>query len=150
MRLTDTQALMFLGLMVAGSFVDLPLARGEMSLSVNVGGALVPLGLAIYLLTGPTRARERVRAIVAAIATATAIRVIGSFSTFDPPQTNIIDPLWLSALVGGVMGYLGGRSRRAAFIAGTLGVVLSDVAHAIQAAASGASERRLDRRRGGL
>ncbi|MFS8572850.1 MAG: hypothetical protein LOD85_07475, partial [Clostridia bacterium] len=42
MRLTDGQALLFLGLMVAGSFLDLPLVGGRSSLSVNVGGALVP------------------------------------------------------------------------------------------------------------
>lgn len=137
MRLTDTQALVFLGLMVAGSFVDLPLTRGEVSLSVNVGGALVPLGLAIYLLTRADSSKERLRAIAAAAATAFAIRLIGSFSTFDPPQTNIIDPLWLTALVGGVLGYLAGRSRRAAFIAGTLGVVLSDLVHAIQVTLGG-------------
>lgn len=137
MRLTDTQALAFLGLMVAGSFVDLPLARGEVSLSVNVGGALVPLGLAIYLLIRADTTRERVRAILAAVATAIAIRVIGSLSSFDPPANNLIDPLWLAALVGGVMGYLAGRSRRAAFIAGSAGVVLADVSHAIQVAAQG-------------
>lgn len=137
MRLTDAQALAFLGLMVVGSFIDLPLLRGRVSLSINVGGALVPLALALYLLSRAGTAAERVRAIVAAVATAIVIRVVGSLSTFDPPQTNIIDPLWLSALVGGVMGYLAGRSRRAAFIAGTMGVVLSDVAHAVQSYAQG-------------
>ena len=127
MRLTDTQALIFLGLMVAGSFVDLPLVRGEVNLSVNVGGALVPLALAIYLLTRADTTRERVRAVLAAVATAIAIRIIGSLGSFDPPANNLMDPLWLTAIVGGAMGYLAGRSRRAAFIAGSSGVVLADV-----------------------
>lgn len=138
MRLTDTQALLFLALMIAGSFLDLPLVRGgETTLSVNVGGALVPAGLAIYLLNRAGTSKERWRAVLAAVGTAVAIRLIGSLSTFDPPRTNIIDPLWLSALVGGALGYLAGRSRRAAFVAGTMGVVLADVAHAIRALASG-------------
>ena len=137
MRLSDAQALAFLGLMVVGSFIDLPLSRGRTSLSINVGGALVPVALSIYLLTRADTAKERVRAVVAAAATAIVIRVIGSFTTFDPPQTNLIDPLWLSALVGGVLGYLAGRSRRAAFVAGTLGVVLADVAYAVQAFVQG-------------
>lgn len=137
MRLSDAQALAFLGLMVIGSFIDLPLVRGRVSVSVNAGGALVPLALAIYLLSRADSTGERVRAVVAAAATALAIRALGSLTTFDPPQTNLIDPLWLSALVGGVMGYLAGRSRRASFIAGTLGVVLADVAHAVQAAVQG-------------
>lgn len=137
MRLTDSQALLFLALMVVGSFVDLPLLRGETSLSVNVGGALVPLGLTFYLLSRADTSRERWRAVAAAVGTALAIRLIGSVSSFDPPQTNIIDPLWLSGIVGGVLGYLAGRSRRASFVAGTLGVVLADVAYAVQAAATG-------------
>lgn len=137
MRLTDTQALIFLGLMVAGSFVDLPLLHGEVNLSVNVGGALVPLALAIYLLTRADTTRERVRAVLAAVATAIAIRIIGSLGSFDPPANNLMDPLWLTAIVGGAMGYLAGRSRRAAFIAGSSGVVLADISHAVQVAVQG-------------
>lgn len=137
MRLTDTQALVFLGLMVAGSFIDIPLAGGERPVSLNVGGALVPLGLAIYLLSKAGTSRERVRGVLAAVATALAIRVISGVTDFEPPRVSVIDPLWLYALIGGVMGYLAGRSRRSAFIAGTLGVILADVVHWIQAAGAG-------------
>jgi len=137
MRLTDGQALLFLGLMVAGSFLDLPLVGGRSSLSVNVGGALVPLAVAAYLIARADTTRERVRAVVAAAATAAVIHAVGSLASFDPPRTNVIDPVWLFALVGGVMGYLAGRSRRAAFVAGTLGVVLADVVHAVQVFAQG-------------
>ena len=50
MRLTDSQALLFIGLMIGGSFIDIPLYQGTVEISVNVGGALVPLALCIYLL----------------------------------------------------------------------------------------------------
>ena len=35
--------------------------------------------------------------------------------------------------MAGIVGYLAGRSRRAAFIAGVLGILLTDVVHAVRA-----------------
>jgi len=132
MRLTDSQALLFLGLMVAGSFVNVPLVRGSTSLSVNVGGAIVPAALAIYLLAKAGTTKERVRGVLAAVATAAAIWIISSVTDFEPPRTNFIDPIWLFSIVGGVAGYIAGRSRRSAFIAGTMGVILADLMHTAQ------------------
>ena len=37
MRLTDRQALLLIGLMLLGSFVDIPLLRNTVDLSINVG-----------------------------------------------------------------------------------------------------------------
>jgi len=73
MRLTDSQALLFIGLMIGGSFIDIPLYRGVAEVSINVGGAIVPLGLAIYLLIRADTARERVRGIAASLVTAAVI-----------------------------------------------------------------------------
>lgn len=137
MRLTDSQALLFLGLMVAGSFVDIPLLRGNASLSINVGGALVPAGLAIYLLVKAGTTQERVRGVLAAVATAAAIWIISAVTDFEPPRSDFIDPVWLFSIVGGTAGYLAGRSRRSAFIAGTVGVILADLAHTTQVLARG-------------
>ncbi|NLL49014.1 MAG: DUF1614 domain-containing protein, partial [Firmicutes bacterium] len=50
MRLTDTQALIFIALMIGGSFVTIPLHQGRTSVSLNLGGAVVPLALVVYLL----------------------------------------------------------------------------------------------------
>lgn len=141
MRLTDTQALAFLGLMVAGSFVTIPLAENERAatVSVNVGGALIPLALAIYLLAKAGTRAEVVRALASAVATAAAIFVVGMY-VGAPPHTSRelwIDPVWLYSLLGGVIAYAAGRSRRAAFVAGTLGVLLADVAHLARVAAGG-------------
>lgn len=140
MRLTDTQALAFLGLMVAGSFVTIPLAaRGEVRVDVNVGGALIPLALAGYLLAKAGTRTEVLRALASAAATAAAIVVAGMYLG-APPHTGRemwIDPVWLYSLLGGVVAYIAGRSRRAAFVAGTLGVLLADVVHLARASASG-------------
>ncbi|MGI6149850.1 MAG: DUF1614 domain-containing protein [Firmicutes bacterium] len=133
MRLTDTQALLFIGLMVAGSFITVPILSGRTNIGLNVGGTLVPLGIVIYLLVTADSAYERVRASIAAVVTAAIIFGIAQYTDFDPSSGAIIDPLWLFSIVAGIVGYLAGRSRRAAFIAGVLGILLTDVVHAVRA-----------------
>lgn len=126
MRLTDTQALIVLGLIFVGSFVDIPLSRGRTSITVNVGGVLVPTALAIYLLARAGTAMERTRAIIGALVTAGIVWGISQITDFGPHGGTpmMLDPLWLFALVGGIVAYVLGRSRRAAFVAGVLGIVL--------------------------
>jgi uncharacterized membrane protein len=133
MRITDTQALLFIGLMVAGSFITVPSLSGRTNIGLNVGGTLVPLGIVIYLLVTADSAYERVRASIAAVVTAAIIFGIAQYTDFDPSSGAIIDPLWLFSIVAGIVGYLAGRSRRAAFIAGVLGILLTDVVHAVRA-----------------
>lgn len=125
MRLTDTQAILILGLMVAGSFINVPLFGAS---QVNVGGALVPLGLVIYLLSRAGTTRERWRAIIAAIVTGVAVTLVTSLFGAAPHGGSrmIIDPLWLSGITAGIIGYLSGRSRRASFVAGIGGLLLAD------------------------
>ncbi len=127
MRLTDKQALLFIGLMIVGSLVDIPILRNTVDLSINVGGALVPLALAIFLLVRADEPREKVRAVVAALVTAGVVWGLSQVSDFEPPDRDIIDPIWLFSIVAGVVGYLAGRSRRGAFIAGTMGILLADI-----------------------
>src|SRR5690554_4278777 len=69
MRLTDTQALIVIALMIAGSFITIPLRTGRTSVSLNLGGGVVPVALVIYLLVKADTAKERIRAIVAALIT---------------------------------------------------------------------------------
>lgn len=133
MRLSDTQALVFIGLMVAGSFITVPLLSGRTSISLNIGGTLVPLGIAIYLLITADSAYERIRALLAAVVTAAIVFGIAQYTDFDPSSGAFIDPLWLFSIVSGIVGYLAGRSRRAAFIAGVLGILLTDLVHALRA-----------------
>ncbi len=48
----------------------------------------------------------------------------------------LIDPpLWLFSIIAGIVGYLAGRSRRAAFIAGVLGIFIVDLIHLVRAVA---------------
>lgn len=134
MRLTDTQALAFLGLLIAGSFVTIPIPLRTVDLSVNVGGAIVPIALAVYLLRKADSTWEWVRALLAALGTTAAILAVAAITDFGPHagERTFIDSVWLYSLTGGVIAYLLGRSRRAAFVAGTVGVVLADLVNLVQ------------------
>lgn len=112
-----------------------------MQVSVNVGGALVPIGLAVYLLGKAGTSWERGRAFLATAATAGIIYFVGGYLMGDgDPQggrLQILDPLYVYPLVAGTTAYLLGRSRRAAFVAATLGVLALDVIHWVWLAMTG-------------
>lgn len=131
MRLSDKGALVIIGALIAGSFIDIPISRGNIQVAVNVGGALVPVGLAVYLLVKAGTPKEWMRALGATIITGLVIYLAGSVLMKGDPgeRYNLIDPLYVYPLVGGVVAYLAGRSRRSAFIAATLGVLSLDVVH---------------------
>ena len=129
LRLTDRQALFFvLILFVGGLLPDIPLGN---QISVNVGGALVPIGICVYLLVKAGSTKEVVRALTASLLTAAAIYFLGRMLP-DEPETAFMDFNYLYGLVAGVIAYLFGRSRRGAFVAGILGAVIADVWSAVE------------------
>ncbi|NLM25386.1 MAG: DUF1614 domain-containing protein [Firmicutes bacterium] len=132
MRLTDSQALLFIGLMIGGSYLQIPLMQGKTEVSINVGGAVVPLALVIYLLIKADTGGERFRALAASVVTAAVVFGVSQLTDFDPYQNMFVDPLWLFGIIAGVVGYLSGRSRRASFIAGVLGILLTDFIHLVR------------------
>ena len=124
LRLTDRQALLLIALIIAGGFIpDIPVTP---LFSFNIGGALIPLGLCVYLWIKADTATEKIRTIAAALVTGAAVYALGRFMPYEP-ETIVIDPGYMHGLAAGVIGYLFGRSRRGSFIAGTLGVMLSSV-----------------------
>lgn len=126
LRLSDKAALGVIAAIILGSFINIPLPGGaRVEASLNVGGGLVPLVLAGYLMTNTTNV-ERIRSVVGVIATAGAIYLAGLFLSAEP-ETMVLDPLYLYPVVGGIVAYLIGRSRRSAFIAATIGILLFDV-----------------------
>lgn len=127
MRLTRRTALLFLGLLAAGPF--LPDIRLGPLVSVNPGGFLVPLGVATYLVATADRAAERRRAVAAALLTGAALFAMDRALPLEPGQDVAfdLDPVWAPGILAAGFGYLAGRSRRAAFVAGTAGVVVADL-----------------------
>lgn len=128
MRLNDKLALLFIALIIGLGFV--PDVRVTDVFAFNLGGAVVPLALCIYLFVKADTAWERWRSILASIITGAAIFAIGMFAP-DEPETITVDPILLYGLAAGLIAYIFGRSRRCAFIAGVVGMMLSDTANAI-------------------
>lgn len=127
LRLSDKMALLFIALIVGLGF--LPDVRVTELFSFNLGGALVPLILCIYLFVKADTAWERWRSILASLVTGAAIYAIGRLAP-DEPEAMRFDPILLYGLAAGLIAYLFGRSRRCAFIAGTVGMMLSDAINA--------------------
>ena len=133
LRLTDKEALAILAAIIIGSFMNIPIPIGRFATSINIGGAIVPVGIAIYLLSKAGTSKEWIRALVATAITAFAVYFLGSLlnSGITEPAGKyaFLDALYLYPLVGGLVAYLAGRSRRSAFIAATLGVLIVDIIH---------------------
>lgn len=128
LRLNDKLALLFIALTIGLGFV--PDIRVSASFSFNIGGAVIPLALCIYLWIRADSARERVRSIIASLATGAAVFAIG-FLLPEEPERIPVDPLILYGIAAGLIAYILGRSRRCAFIAGVTGVMISNTVNAI-------------------
>jgi uncharacterized membrane protein len=128
MRLSDRSALAFILAMIVGGFVNIPIIRAPVALSVNVGGALIPAGLAVYLILTSDDSSEKLRSVIATVVTAAAVYAALKFLNPEE-QTMLVDPLYVFAALAALVGYLSGRSRRSAFIGATLGMVVVDAAH---------------------
>ena len=120
MRLTDRQALFFMALILVGGWIpSIPLSG---SVRVNIGGALVPLGLCIYLFVRAGTARERWRAGIASALSAAAVLGLGMLLP-DEPEAMPFDINYAYGLLAGAIAYVLGRSRISSFIAGGAGAL---------------------------
>ena len=138
LRLTDVQAIVFIALIIAGGFVpDIPVTD---RFSFNIGGALVPLALCAWLWIKAGSARERARCLVASVITGIAVFLLGRTLPADP-QSLPIEPSYAYGIAAGLIAWVLGRSRRGAFIAGTLGVMLANVGSWLYARSMGADQR---------
>lgn len=127
MQLSDRSALILMAVIFFGGLVpDIVLGK----VSVNIGGALAPVGVCIYLLIKTDTKKEVIRALIGSVLTAGAVYAL-SFLMPDEPETIVLDPNYAYGLAGGAVAYLLGRSRRAAFICGVLGVLLADTLVAV-------------------
>ncbi len=137
MGLNDRQALIITGaLFVGGLIPDIPLG-GEVY--VNIGGALIPLAVCVYLIVRAGTAKERVRALIGALVTGLAVYWLGRFMP-DEPEAIAFDPNYIYGLAGGLTAYLLGRSRRGAFVAGVLGVMGADIYQAVELRVRGVNQ----------
>ena len=137
LRLTDRQALLFIALIIAGGFVpDIPVTD---RFSFNLGGALIPLALCAYLWFRAGSAVERARCLVASTITGIAVYLMGRYMPAEP-ENLVMEPGYAYGIAAGLIAWILGRSRRGAFIAGTLGVMLADVGGWLEVRAMGADQ----------
>lgn len=137
LRLNDKLALLFIALIIGLGFV--PDIRVTPIFSFNLGGAVIPLALCVYLFLKADTAWEKWRCILASLLTGVAVFAIGWFAP-DEPETITVDPIILYGLAAGLIAYLFGRSRRCAFIAGVIGMMLSNIANAVYVWSKGVSQ----------
>ena len=134
--LTDKQALIIIGAMVVGSFIEIPLYRGEPPVSINLGGAIIPLALSIYVLYRAGTAKETNRGIWGSLLVGAVIYGVSKIYAFDT-YAGFIEPQYLWGIIAGVTAYLIGRSRRLAFVSATMGIILADLIRAVEGAVTG-------------
>lgn len=137
LRLTDRQALVFTAAMFVGGLI--PDVRIAQAFSFNIGGALIPLILCVYLLARAGSGWEVARTLIAAALTGAAIYYMGRLLPSEPEEMPF-DFNYLYGLAGGALAYLFGRSRRGAFVAGVLGAMIADVWSAIDVWMSGVNQ----------
>lgn len=147
MKLTDKQALWIIVGLIIGSFINIPIPIGRYPITLNVGGALIPLGLAIYLVSTAGTSKEKIRSLVGAVITGLVIYGIGTLLMTGLPEPagryGFLDTMWLFPLVAGAVGYIFGRSRRGAFVSATLGMLSFDVSYYIWLISNGAPAGRV-------
>ncbi len=130
MNLSKESILLFFGAMIIGSYIDIPIRKAPL-IEVNVGGAIVPVLLAIFILRRIDSKDKFVKVFFSVLVTGAAIFALTQLYQFEEGQT-IIDTNYLFPIVAGVIAYLTGRFRRVAFIAGTLGFLIYDLLHLSQ------------------
>lgn len=133
LRLTDRQALLFVAAIFIGGIIpDIRIGR----VYFNIGGALVPFALCVYLFAKAGTAKERWRAIAASVFSGAAVFALGHFFPAEPGAMPF-EINYLYGLAAGLIAYIFGRSRRSAFIGGVMGVLLGDIAQGVINASRG-------------
>ena len=127
MYLTDRQALAVAAAMFIGTLIP-NIDLGPVAF--NIGGALIPLAICVFLFVKADTDLERWRTLLGSFLTGVAVFALSLLLPSEPEQL-AVDPMWLYAVCGGVLAWLLGRSRRGAFICGVLGVLLADTATAV-------------------
>lgn len=127
MYLSDRAALLVIGAMLLGTFLP-NLNLGVVS--VNIGGALIPLGVCTWLFIRADESLERWRVLLGSMLTGAAVYGLTRLLPAEAEQLPV-EPMLLYGAAGGLIAWLLGRSRRGAFICGVTGVILADVASAV-------------------
>lgn len=125
LRLSDKAAITIIIAMVLAT-IFIPDINITERVSFNIGGFIIPLGLAIYLFAKAETGKEKWRAVFAAVIAGASIWAVQRYVLPAEPEAQRIDPNYVYGIMGGLIAYILGRSRRSAFVAGIIGVFISD------------------------
>ena len=123
MRLTYKTALVILVAICIGLIIP-PIWIGEY-FCFSIGGFLIPLSVAIYLMISCGK-RDLIRCFIGIILVAGIIYGLEWILPSDPEEV-VIDNMYLYGVVAGIISYLLGKSRRNAFISSLLGISLAQL-----------------------
>jgi len=136
--LSDRGALLLIAAILVGGFLpDIPLTA---DLSINIGGGLIPIILVGYLFWAAGTGMEKTRAAIALIVASVVVYGLLRIIPLEPTYAVLMDPLYMIGIIAGIVGYLAGRSRRSAFMAGVGSIVLNDIFTRIELIAGGIRE----------
>lgn len=138
MHLNDTQAIVLIAAMILGGFI--PNIAVTPNVSINLGGFVIPVGVCLYLWFTAGTGKERLRSLIATALTGAGIFLLMRLLP-DEPDSMWIDPTYTYGLAAGIIAYIFGRSRRGAFIAGTLGMVSANIATDVLNRINGVNQR---------
>ena len=123
LRINDRTALAGMAAIFIGGLIP---ASPVGNVEIGLGGCVVPVALCIWVLVRAGTWMERARALFGALLTAAAVWLLSLWMPAEP-ENIVLDPNYAYGLAAGVIAYLLGRSRRAAFVCAVLGVLLADV-----------------------
>lgn len=133
LHLNDKWALaVMLGIFIGGFIPAIPIGN----VRIGVGGCIIPLALCVWVLVKADTALEVSRALFGALLTAAVVWLISLLMPAEP-EGIVLDPNYAYGIAAGIVAYLLGRSRRAAFVCAVVGVLLADVAVGVVNAANG-------------
>lgn len=126
LRMDQKTALVVVALIYVGGFLpSVPLGGG---LALNIGGMGIPLVICVYLILKAPTVKEKWRGPLTAAAAAALVWSLDRFLPISPGSLGYeLDPLYLPAAAAGLIAYLLGRSRRAAFIGGVGSILFMDL-----------------------
>lgn len=124
LHMTPAQALAWLGALLAGSFVNVTVVPRGPELVVNVGGGLVPLALGVWVYWHADTPWECSHMWLAALASGAAVWGAERILPVGPAAGSTVS-VATAAVLAAIVGYAFGRSRRAAFVGGSAGVVVA-------------------------
>ncbi len=111
-------AILIFFLSIIGSLVNIPLLSGKQNIAINVGGAIIPLLLCIYLFPKVPLLKTIIAVIISSL--------IMNKLAHPVPMVGITIPMFIPPIIAALLGFIFSprNPTPVAYIAGVLGVLI--------------------------